>query len=189
MSAARPPGPPLAPTRAPLAPAPPFGRPAPPPRPPLVSPYAGLATRVIAFAADAVAINVIGWFVAAMVTLGLSLLHVPEGVREVMLVIGSAVALIWVASYFVFFWSTTGQTPGDRLLRIRVQDAISGRPIAPGRALWRFAGLAISALPLCAGFLLILVDDRRRALHDRLAHTVVRDVSDEPKIAQARSRR
>jgi uncharacterized RDD family membrane protein YckC len=37
----------------------------------------------------------------------------------------------------------------------------------------RFVGLTIAALPLFAGFLIILVDDRRRGLHDRLARTVV----------------
>jgi uncharacterized RDD family membrane protein YckC len=41
------------------------------------------------------------------------------------------------------------------------------------RALVRFAGLALAALPHCVGFLLIPVDDRRRGLYDRLAGTVV----------------
>jgi uncharacterized RDD family membrane protein YckC len=31
----------------------------------------------------------------------------------------------------------------------------------------------LSAIILCAGFLLILVDSRRRALHDRIARTIV----------------
>jgi uncharacterized RDD family membrane protein YckC len=31
----------------------------------------------------------------------------------------------------------------------------------------------VAAIPLFAGYLLILVDDRRRGLHDRLAGTVV----------------
>ena len=29
-------------------------------------------------------------------------------------------------------------------------------------------------MPLCAGFIPVLTDDRRRGLHDRIAHTVVR---------------
>jgi uncharacterized RDD family membrane protein YckC len=33
--------------------------------------------------------------------------------------------------------------------------------------------LPLSAIPLCAGFLMILVDRRRRALHDRIVRTVV----------------
>ena len=33
--------------------------------------------------------------------------------------------------------------------------------------------MVLAAIPLCAGFLLILVDDRRRGLQDVLARTVV----------------
>jgi uncharacterized RDD family membrane protein YckC len=83
-------------------------------------------------------------------------------------------------AYFTFFWATTGQTPGDRLLRIRVLDRRTGRPPRPRRAFWRILVLPLSAIPLCAGFLLILFDDERRALHDRLARTVVADVAGEP---------
>lgn len=144
------------------------------------SPYAGLVTRVLAFATDALVINVVGWFVAIVVALGLSLLDIPDGARDVLLAIGSLIGLLWSAGYFVLFWSTTGQTLGNRLLRIRVQDALTGSPPSPRRALWRLLVLPLSAIPLCAGFLLILVDPRRRALHDLLARTVVADVVDEP---------
>jgi uncharacterized RDD family membrane protein YckC len=34
-------------------------------------------------------------------------------------------------------------------------------------------GMYAAAIPLGAGFLLILVDDRRRGLHDRIAGTLV----------------
>jgi len=57
-------------------------------------------------------------------------------------------------------------------MRIRVQPASGGR-MRPRRALLRFVGLTLAALPLFAGFLLILVDDRRRGLQDVLARTVV----------------
>jgi uncharacterized RDD family membrane protein YckC len=75
--------------------------------------------------------------------------------------------------YFVFFWSVSGQTPGSRLLEISVRDARTGRPPRPGRAFLRLLGLALSALLLCVGFLMIAVDSKRRALHDRLVSTVV----------------
>jgi len=41
------------------------------------------------------------------------------------------------------------------------------------RSLLRFAALVLAALPLFAGFLPVLVEDRRRGLHDMLAGTVV----------------
>jgi uncharacterized RDD family membrane protein YckC len=138
-----------------------------------VNPYAGLATRTLAFAADAAIINVVAWFVAAVVALGLSLLEVPDGVVTALAAIGAALAILWTFAYFVFFWTSTGQTPGNRLLGIRVAGATTAQPIHARRAALRVAALPLSALPLCAGFLMILVDRRRRALHDRLVGTVV----------------
>lgn len=142
--------------------------------------YAGLATRVLAFAADAAVINVVGWFVALVISLGLSLIGIPDGVTDVLIAIGSLIGLLWTVSYFAFFWSTTGQTPGNRLLGIRVIDARTGLPPRPRRAVRRFFCLILAAIPLCLGFLWILVDDRRRGWHDKLARTVVVDVTDEP---------
>ena len=135
--------------------------------------HAGLATRSVAFAVDAAIINAVAWAVAAVVALGLSLLKVPDGVVTAMAVIGTGIAIAWSVAYFVFFWSSTGQTPGNRLLSIRVVSARSGEPLHAGRALLRVLALPLSALPLCAGFLMILVDARRRALHDVLVGTFV----------------
>jgi uncharacterized RDD family membrane protein YckC len=87
-------------------------------------------------------------------------------------------ALLWTVSYFVFFWSTEGQTPGNRLMCIRVQDAVTGGPLRARRALARVLLLPVSAIPLFAGYLMILVDRRRRALHDRLVRSVVVYVPD-----------
>jgi uncharacterized RDD family membrane protein YckC len=37
----------------------------------------------------------------------------------------------------------------------------------------RVGALVLSAIPFCAGFVMVLFDGRRRALHDRLVGTVV----------------
>ena len=37
----------------------------------------------------------------------------------------------------------------------------------------RLVGLVLATIPLCAGFLIMLWDDRRRCLQDRMARTVV----------------
>jgi uncharacterized RDD family membrane protein YckC len=153
---------------------------------PVPSGYAGLATRVLAFAADAVVINVVAWFVTAVVALGLSLLAIPHEVIVILAAIGAGIALLWSVCYFAFFWSASGQTPGNRLMRIRVQDAASGKPLRLRRAVLRVLVLPLSALPLCAGFLLVLVDDRRRALHDRLVRTVVVYVPEKPRAQASR---
>ena len=98
----------------------------------------------------------------------------PVGDKGLLLVaIGAVLAFVWTVAYFTFFWSATGQTPGNRVMRIRVEDAVSGETIRMRRAFLRFFGLLLSALLLCIGFLMILVDRRRRALHDRLLRTAV----------------
>ncbi|HEX5621422.1 MAG TPA: RDD family protein [Solirubrobacteraceae bacterium] len=135
--------------------------------------YAGLATRTVAFAVDAAVINVVAWGVAGVVALGLSLLKVPHDVVTVLAAIGAVIAVGWSIAYFAFFWSSTGQTPGNRLLAIRVMPARGTEPLHVGRAVVRVLCLPLAAIPLCAGFLMILVDSQRRALQDRLVGTVV----------------
>lgn len=140
--------------------------------------YVGLVTRVIAFAVDAALINVVAVLTAAAVALAFSVVTIPEELRTVAIATGGALYLLWTVGYFVTFWTTTGQTPGSRALRIRVRTR-GGERLRPRRALVRFAGLTLAALPLFAGFLLILVDDRRRGLHDLIAGTVVVEVGDQ----------
>ena len=57
-------------------------------------------------------------------------------------------------------------------MRLRVV-ARDGSPPGLGRSLLRLLGLALAILLLFTGFLPVLVDDRRRALQDFLAGTVV----------------
>ena len=63
---------------------------------------------------------------------------------------------------------------------IRVLDAHDASVrIKPRRAFLRLVGMTISAILLFTGFLLVLVDNRRRGLHDRIARTVVVYLPDE----------
>ncbi|HEU4658714.1 MAG TPA: RDD family protein [Capillimicrobium sp.] len=136
--------------------------------------YIGLVTRAIAFAVDAAILNGVAIVVAAGVTLVLSVVSVSGDLEAWIAAAGGAAYLLWSVGYFATFWSTTGQTPGNRLMRIRVVAA-SGDAIRPRRAVLRFAALAVGAAALLAGIWLILIDERRRALHDFVARTVVVD--------------
>jgi uncharacterized RDD family membrane protein YckC len=136
--------------------------------------YEGLVTRGIAFALDAAVINLVAIVVAGGVALALSVLSVPgDSLDAVLIAVGGALFLAWSIGYFVTFWSTTGQTPGSRLMRITVCSADDGSILRPRRAAFRFACLVLAAIPLLAGFVPILFDERRRGLHDMLAGTVV----------------
>jgi uncharacterized RDD family membrane protein YckC len=88
---------------------------------------------------------------------------------------GALLASGWtliVGTYFVVFWSTTGQTPGMRLLRLRIRGRAGGPPTV-GRSLLRLVGLVLAIVPMFAGFIPVLFTERRRGLPDFLAGTVV----------------
>jgi uncharacterized RDD family membrane protein YckC len=134
-------------------------------------PYAGVATRAVALGIDAVLSQ--GIFIVGAALLGLAGSLVGE-LRPAWLVAFLA-ATGWVLTgtvYFAGFWAVTGQTPGMRLMHVRVA-ARDGAPPHAGRAVVRVVGLVLAIIPVFAGFIPVLIDDRRRGLPDFLAGTVV----------------
>ena len=152
--------------------------------------YTGLVTRAIGFGIDAVIIDLAAIVVAAIVALALNILKIPSKVDTALAVLGAAAFIVWSAAYFVTFWSTTGQTPGARIMRFRVLAPGAKRGhIGPRRAVLRLLGMILAAIPLLAGYFMVLFDDRRRGLHDRLARTVVVDAPDsETPVRRRRAR-
>ena len=134
--------------------------------------YVGLVTRGVSFVIDAALITLVDILVGIGAALILSVLHVPHDLRVILAVIGGVAYVLGSILYFVIFWSTTGQTPGDRVMEIRVVSAGGGR-VSPRWAVVRCIGLVLAMLPLFLGFVPILFDSRRRGLQDWLAHTVV----------------
>jgi uncharacterized RDD family membrane protein YckC len=133
--------------------------------------YGGLASRGTAFIVDLALAHLIVLFAGLGIWLIFSLVGGlrPQWLADALVATGWFVV---VTVYFVVFWTLTGQTPAMRLLQLRVTGS-GGRPIGPARALVRFVGLLISVV-LIVGVLPVLVDKRRRALHDFIAGTVVR---------------
>ena len=153
--------------------------------------YTGLVTRAIAFGLDALFINLVAAGVGAIIALALNLLQVPSKVDTALAAVGALAYILWAAAYFVTFWSTTGQTPGARVMRFRVlaPDRERGH-IGPRRAIVRLIGMTLAAIPLLAGYFMVLFDDRRRGLHDRMARTVVVDAPEtETPVRRMRARR
>jgi uncharacterized RDD family membrane protein YckC len=141
--------------------------------PPARVEYVGFVTRSLALALDAAVIDLVAAVVGGIVALVFALLRLGEDLRTVALAIGGVAFVLWSVGYFVAFWSTTGQTPGNRVLGIRVRCAEPSDQLRPRRALLRFVMLTLAALPLGAGFLPVLFDARRRGVHDMVARTVV----------------
>jgi uncharacterized RDD family membrane protein YckC len=135
--------------------------------------YAGIVTRALGFVVDLVIVNVV--LVATTVSVGaLVAAAVPGkqsvGTPEILLTAGAS--LIFSAGYLVGFWVLVGHTPGMRVMGIEVTSDC-GERLTVGRGVRRLAGFALTILTLGIGFLLVLLDDRRRALQDVVAGTVV----------------
>lgn len=81
---------------------------------------------------------------------------------------------IWLlglfASYFVWFWTHSGQTLPMKTWGLRVVDA-GGQRLDRVRAVARFALATLGAAALGAGFLWSFVDRDGLFLHDRLLGT------------------
>jgi len=140
--------------------------------------YAGIVTRTVAFGVDALVVDGIAIILGGVVTLVASVFGHQGQISLVGAVFGAAAWIVWGGVYFVTFWMLTGQTPGGRMLGIRVTGEAGGR-LGLMQAVRRVIGLTLALLPLGAGFLPILTDERRRGFHDRFAHTVVRWVDDD----------
>jgi uncharacterized RDD family membrane protein YckC len=138
-----------------------------------VTEYAGIASRGVALAIDVAIAQVIVFAGGAVFALVGSLVGGLQIDTTLERAIAAAAWAITVATYFVLFWSTAGQTPGMRLLALRVVGPDGGHP-GVWRSIVRLIGLGLAIIPLFAGFLPVLFDSRRRALQDYLARTVVR---------------
>lgn len=136
--------------------------------------YVGLVTRVASFVLDAAVITAVAILVGLGAVLVQGVLHLPSKVQTVIEAIGAAGYVLGTFGYFVAFWSATGQTPGGRVMQLRVLTPKGGR-LKPRRGLVRCLGIILAALPLFLGFVPILFDRRRRGFQDWLAGSLVVD--------------
>ena len=135
--------------------------------------YPGIVTRGVAFVVDLLIVDA----VALALTIGFGIVYaaIDPGKTTIDLpeVLATAAGwLIFAAAYFVAFWVLTGATPGMRAMGIRLTGDDRER-VTWWHGLCRLVGLGLSFVTLGLGFLLILVDERRRALQDRVGSTLV----------------
>lgn len=76
-------------------------------------------------------------------------------------------------AYFPYFWAKSGQTPGMKMMNIKVVRDADGGPISVGQAILRLIGYWISGAVFLIGYLWIFVDKRQRGWFDLIAGTVV----------------
>jgi uncharacterized RDD family membrane protein YckC len=144
--------------------------------------HAGFISRAIAFVLDIVVMTVAVLAAVALLQalLGFFTLYGLIGqrvvqsspFREIGVVVIALIGVGVAVGYPVVFWVLLGQTPGKLLMGVRIART-NGKPLTIGRALLRYLGYWLSAIPLGLGFFWVLVDDQRQGWHDKLADTYV----------------
>ena len=145
--------------------------------------YVGLVTRVISWVVDVVLINLVAIITGLGAELVASIFPITKNLRPLFLAIAGAVYVVWTAGYFVLFWSISGQTPGSRLMQVRLVTPDGGR-VKPARALVRWIGMNLALVPLPWGY--VPIPFKRLGFPDWLAHTRVIEA---PQLSIAQARR
>jgi uncharacterized RDD family membrane protein YckC len=139
--------------------------------------YAGFVTRLVAFALDRLILTVVLTTLATVATFLYESFNVNQwfGTERLAQIIATTLATLTgfliILLYDIGFWLLAGQTPGKRVMGVRILRT-DGQRMAFGNAVRREIGYWISAI-LFLGYLWVIVDNRRQALHDKLAGTLV----------------
>lgn len=144
--------------------------------------FAGLGARLIAYIVDGFILGIV--IIAVSVVFGLLLAGAATSANDQasgavagMAIGGSLLYVLLILAmsiaYFPWYWARGGQTPGMKMLHIRVVRDADGGPISGGSAILRLIGFYISGAVFYLGFIWVFVDKRRRGWHDLIAGTVV----------------
>ncbi len=167
-------------TPAPLpgAPPPPPGGPPPPPDQPPPGPapslqYAGFWIRFASYLIDVIPIGIIGGVVNVATGTGYSCRVDANSCASGTSYIGSWLGFVVLGFYWVLTWSLLGGSLGQKALGMSVVNALDGERIDIGKAVIRWVGFVISAIPFALGLIWAAFDPRKQGWHDRIAGTYV----------------
>lgn len=98
-----------------------------------------------------------------------------EGIlKEVSLLGGAIGGLVY---FSLFTWRWNGQTPGKKLLKIKVVR-LNGKKLSLWSSLERMSGYTASASLLLLGFFQYFWDRNRQTTHDKITETIVVNMAD-----------
>jgi uncharacterized RDD family membrane protein YckC len=133
---------------------------------------AGIVSRGLAAALDGLIVYGALAVASAALALFFNAIFGENDVPTAAILAGAGAWILISGAYLLVFWGLVGQTPGMRLVGLRLRTE-SGQLPTGHQTRVRLLWLLLSALPLGAGLLAILFDDRRRGWHDRRAGTEV----------------
>jgi uncharacterized RDD family membrane protein YckC len=122
--------------------------------------------------------RLIAYIVDALVQFGLSIgllvvTLILTAIFPPLFILGVFAWLALALGYFPYFWSTSGQTPGMKTMRIKVVRDVDGGPVTAGQAILRLIGFWVSGAVFYIGYIWIFIDKRRRGWMDLIAGTIV----------------
>jgi uncharacterized RDD family membrane protein YckC len=88
-------------------------------------------------------------------------------------VLGGLVAFVIGIAYVIGFWTTSGATPGKKLMKLQVVQQSDGQIPTVGTAVLRYVGYIASAVVVFLGYLWIIWDPNKEGWHDKIAKTRV----------------
>lgn len=139
--------------------------------------FAGHPGRFIAYLIDGFILGIFAtavWFAIALV--GALLGQVSEGLAGLVFVVGFIAIAVVSLGWFPYWWSKSGQTPGLKMMHLKVVRTDTGLPLSMGGGFLRLFGYWVSAFLFYLGFIWILIDDKRQGWHDKIANTYVIEV-------------
>ena len=150
-------------------------------RPPVA--YAGFWLRLVAFIIDAIVLHFVFTivtlpFIASMGIRGIMRGHMPMSPEELIPLIRGLFHIFLIRTvlnwlYYALLESSAWQaTLGKKALGLEVTD-MEGRRISFGRATGRFFAKIISSIILFMGFIMAGFTEKKQALHDMIAGTLV----------------
>lgn len=141
--------------------------------------YAGFWVRLAAYALDVLFLSAIIGVIIFVIVLGVGFgalfgqdESALEPVTSVALVVAAVIGFLLLITYYVFFWTWGGQTPGKQIMGLKVVRA-DGSLLPWPWALLRLVGYLVGLLTLFAGYLVAAFDRRRQGLHDKMARSYV----------------
>ena len=144
--------------------------------------YAGVFSRLVAFLLDRLIAFGIAFLLLLVVQYFATLLRLDHWIESltqqatvnvilVLLFLTFATYVLTSVVYDIVFWLLAGQTPGKRMLGLRILRT-DGKRLRFGNALRRELGYLVSYI-FVLGFIWILFDNRRQGFHDKLGGTIV----------------
>ncbi len=131
--------------------------------------YAGFWRRFTAISIDSIILDI---FTAILFWVGNLIVPTKSHFSYDVILPYYAMAFLLNAGYFIYFHGTTGQTPGKKMLGLKVVQ-LNGDPLTPGIAFLRWVGYIISKIPLFLGFIWAAFDPKKQGWHDKIAGTCV----------------